>query len=243
MSSKLLVLVIAAGTLALAQGYRNSQPANAPRNGSGLDLAKVQTIEGAVTAVNVSYGSQYPSIQINQTTVRLAPVWFLLENGFEIQAGDKLKVTAAPSLQYGILTAIRLQNTGSGAQINLRDDAGLPLWTQTGGQQGGQQTMGGRTACAGFTPIETAGGVVEQVTAGLGIQMPSVVLKTAGGVLTIKVGPERILEAADFEIKAGDTLTVRYALCATGEMVALDLTNAAGEKIILRNDDGSIAWR
>jgi hypothetical protein len=70
------------------------------------------------------------------------------------------------------------------------------------------------------------------------------VLKTAdGNLLTVKLGPERILEAADFEIKAGDALTVRYAVTCTGETVALELTNSAGARIVLRNDDLTLAWR
>ncbi len=246
MNSKLLALVFAAGSLVLAQGPRGSQLSNSSRPGSGLDMAKTQVIEGTVTAVNSGYASQYPSIQINQTTLKLAPVWFLLENDFEIKVGDTLKVTAAPSLQNSYLCAIAIQNTASGMLLNLRDSAGLPLWTRAAGQSGlqpgGQQGTGTCMGCGGFTAIETVSGVVEQVTAGIGIQMPSLVLKTSAGLLTIKIGPERILEAADFEIKAGDSLTVRSARSCTGETVALELTNASGITVILRGSNGYPAW-
>ena len=249
MKSQLIAILFAAGALAFAQGPRGPQPNHPVQTGSGLDMTKVQTIEGAVTAVNVAYGAQYPSIQIGSTTVKIAPVWFLLENDFEVKVGDKLSVQAAPSLQARdpYLSAIKLAN-GS-ANLTLRDANGIPLWMQPGaGQQQGPgqgpgQGTGTCTACGGLSSIATASGTVDQVSAGVGIQMPAVVLKTADKVVTVKIGPERLLDAADFEIKAGDSLTVKYAVTCTSETVGLELTNAAGVKLVLRNEDGSPAWR
>jgi hypothetical protein len=229
---------------------------NPPRN-AGLDMTKVQTVDGTVTAVNVAVGAQYPSIQIGQETIKVAPVWFLLENDFEIKTGDKLSVVAAPSARTAdpYLSAIKITNAVS-ASVMLRDQNGLPLWTAAGGRwqengngrgdgngRGPDEGNGACTAC-GVSSIATVSGVVDQVTAGLGIQFPTLVLKTADKMLTLKIGPERLLEAADFEIKAGDTLTAKYAVVVcTGETVALELTNAAGVKVVLRNDDGAPAWR
>ena len=72
--------------------------------------------------------------------------------------------------------------------------------------------------------------------------MPTLVLKTADGkLLTVKIGPERLLDAVDFEIKAGETLTVRYGVTCTNETVALELVNAA-VTLVLRNEDGTPAW-
>jgi hypothetical protein len=247
MNSNIIVLIVAAGTLALAQGPRGPQTGNAGSQAGGLDMAKVQTVEGTVLAVNVAYGSQYPSIQINQTTVKVAPVWFLLESDFQIKTGDKLKVTAAPSLQVRdtYLSAITITNTASGASITLRDSNGIPLWTRAQGVGGGNQERPGTcVGCSGPASVATVSGTVDQISAGIGVQMPSMVLKMAdGNMLTVRLGPERILQAADFEIKAGDALTVRYAVTCTAETVALELTNSAGARIVLRNDDLTLAWR
>ena len=213
-------------------------------NGTGLDMSKVRTIEGVVSAVNVAYGSQYPSIQINQITIRVAPVWYLLEHNFEIKAGDRLKVTAAPPRNTNsYLGAITITNTATQASITLRDSDGLPLWSQAGhgaGMHNGTRVNGN----CGLTQVTTATGTVEQVAAGVGIQMPTLVLATADGRdLTIKIGPERVLQAADFEIRTGDKLTVKYGVNDWDELAALELTNAQGVTLVLRNADCSPAWR
>lgn len=271
MKSHIIITLLTVASLAVAQGPHSpqgqpqqpNQPGHGPGAGQavgmptgtgiGLDMAKVQTIEGAVTAISIAYGAQYPSIQIGQTTIKVAPVWFLLERDFEIKVGDKLKVTAAPSLQTRdpYLSAVTLTNTATGVTITLRDGNGIPVWVQQAGQPNGQPGTGAGTgacgacaSCGGPVSVATVSGAVEQVTAGVGMQMPTLVLKTTEGkVLTIKIGPERILETADFEIRAGDTLTVRYAVTCTEETVALDLTNAAGVKLVLRDDTGAPCWR
>ncbi len=258
MKSQLIAIFLTAASLAFAQGPRGPQPNTPPRTGTGLDMTKVQTIEGAVSIVNIAYGSQYPSIQINQTTIKIAPAWYLLEHDFEIKAGDTLKLVAAPALQTRdpYLSAISLTNTKSNVSLALRDNNGVPLWTQPaqgigqgqGPRQGPGQGMGpngqqvaGTCACA-LTAVATASGTVDQVTAGVGIQMPTVVLSSEGKLLTVKIGPERILEASDFEIKAGDIITIKYGVTCTSETVALEMTNAAGVKLVLRNEDGTPAW-
>lgn len=264
MKSAFIAIFLTAASVAIAQGPHGQPPAEPPRSGSGLDMTKVQTVEGTVSAVNVAYGAQYPSIQMGQSTVKIAPVWYMLEKGFEIKTGDSLKVTAAPSLQSRdpYLSAISITNLKSNAAITLRDSNGVPLWMQPVQGMGSKQGQGpgsgpgmgpgtgpgmgpngpqGNGGCA-LTSIATVSGTVEQVTAGAGIQMPAVVLSADGKTLTVKIGPERILEAADFEIKAGEKLTVKYGVTCTNETVALELTNAAGVKLVLRNEDGTPAW-
>ena len=75
--------------------------------------------------------------------------------------------------------------------------------------------------------------------------MPSLVLKTAAGkLLTIKLGPERMLLATDLELKAGDSITVKYAemACDDDELVALAITKG-GVTVTLRGDDCRPAWQ
>ena len=73
--------------------------------------------------------------------------------------------------------------------------------------------------------------------------MPSLTLKTAAGkLLVIKLGPERLLLEADLEVKAGDALSVKYAVTShDGELVALAITKG-GVTVTLRGDDGRPAW-
>jgi hypothetical protein len=73
--------------------------------------------------------------------------------------------------------------------------------------------------------------------------MPTLVLKTDGKLLTLKIGPERILLGADFELNPGQSVTVRYAQATcTDEYLALQITNSAGVTVTLRGDDGTPAW-
>jgi hypothetical protein len=64
-------------------------------------MSRVETIKGTVTVVNIGYGVEYPNIVIEDRHIKLAPVWFLIENDFEIEPGDTLEVMAARSLKPG----------------------------------------------------------------------------------------------------------------------------------------------
>lgn len=216
-----------------------------PRNPSyGVNSSQAQTLEGVVAAVTMGYGAQYPSITVNHTVIQTAPIWYFLEAGFELKAGDKVKVTAAPSLRFGdsLLYAIEIVNGTTGSTILLRDPAGTPLWSRSAA--GREAPTRSTAACVDPASIRVVAGTVEKATAGIGIQMPAILLKPAEGpVLNIKVGPERVLLLSDFELREGDTLTVKLALLScTDEYVALQLTNSAGVVLTLRNDDGTPAW-
>ena len=75
--------------------------------------------------------------------------------------------------------------------------------------------------------------------------MPALTLRTAAGTLLVfKLEPSRILLAADIQLKAGDSVTVRYASeTCTEELVALSIATAWGAIIRLRDDDCTPAWR
>lgn len=233
-----LLALLAAGT-ALAQGPRGFGT-------PGLDMTRLQTIAGAVTSIDMNYGAQYPSIVVNRTAIKTAPVWFFLDRDFELKIGDQLQVTAAPSRNSSdpYFYAVEITNTASKATIALRDAGGVPLWagsraSSPGGASG--PTGGG---CLDPGSIQTVTGVVEKVTAGTGIQMPVLALKTAAGeLMSMKIGPERLLLAADFELRVGDPIQARIALAScTDEYVVLQLTNAAGVTVVLRDDNGTPAW-
>jgi hypothetical protein len=229
------ILLLAAAASCSAQGMR---AAGRPDPGT----LQVQVIEGTVTAVNIAYGVQYPSIVVNGATIKVAPLWYLLENDFEVKAGDNVKVTAAPCNRTDAtdLYALEIVNTTRNATIKLRDEDGVPLWGGGRGRRGGPNAMRAGTkargGCIDPATVRTATGVVEAVNAGAGIQMPTLTLKTADGqTITMKIGPERILLAKDFELKPGDQVTAKYALATcTNEYVALELTNPAGVTVVLR---------
>ncbi len=251
MNNRLMALA-AAVTLAAsvwAQGPRGGRGAGVGPNaarGAGLDMTKQTTVQGVVTAVNISWGTQYPSIEIDKTAVKIAPVWFLLENDFEIAVADALRVTAAPALTSDpYLHAIAIENTRTGKTITLRDGQGLPEW---GGGRGRQFQREDRprtgNGCLDLAAAVTVAGVIDKVTLGMGIRMPSVVVKTADGKLvTIVIGPERVLLENDFELNPGEWVSILAAPCAyRDELVALSITNAAGLTLKLREEDGTPAW-
>ena len=244
-----LAVVIIAATAAFAQGPRATQQHQNTSNHPAAvpDMTKTRTVTGTVSAVDIGYGMQYPSITVNQTVIKVAPVWFLVEQNFELKAGDQVSVVAAPSTVAGdsYLYAIEIANIGGKTRIVLRDAAGVPLWTATTGARGGNAAGGGNCSdCLDLTTANTAAGTVEKISMGIGIQMPSLVVKTsAGALVSMKLGPERVLLGADFELKGGDTVSAKSAHeTCTDENVALQLTNSAGVTITLRNSDGTPNW-
>jgi hypothetical protein len=210
-------------------------------------MTKLQTVTGAVTAVSIGYGMQYPSITIDKLQIKAAPVWWLLEENFEIRAGDNLTVLAAPSISPSdpYLYAVEMTNNTTKVKVVLRDANGLPLWSQPRGGAGAGTGSGPVAGgdCAQVLSIATESGVVAQVASGVGIRMPTLTLKTAAGkLLVIKLGPERILLEADLELEAGDSITVKYAITShDDELVALAITKGV-VTVTLRGDDCRPTW-
>ena len=262
---KVLSILVLAAAISFGQGNNGRGSSNGPANMAAaahqIDPSKVVAITGEVKAVNISYGLKHPSIvvtdaSLGEVTLELAPLYWLLENGFEVEPGHRVAATAAPCLDSDktALFAINIENLTLGVELPLRDSDGTPLWVVRGPQGKGQAKGRGpgagnqagaqvRGSCIDTATITTVSGTVSAINMGLGIRMPALTLATAAGDLTVRIGPERILLEAGFAIEAGQTLTVRHALSpCTGERVALDLTSASGQTLKLRNDDGSIAW-
>jgi hypothetical protein len=240
-----VLLTVAALGMSWAQG-RQGQPAWAGQGAQqpSIDMSKQKTVDGTVTAVNISYGAQYPAITIGQTPVKVAPVWFMLDKDFEIAVGDKLSVLAAPSALASdpYLHAIEITKA-SGAKLALRDASGFPLWLARGGSGQGPANNASGGGCIDPASIATVEGTVESVNAGLGIQQPALVIQTKDGQLvSVKIGPERLLLDNDFELNKGEAISAKIALAAcSNEYIALAFTTAKGA-LVLRNDDGTPAW-
>jgi hypothetical protein len=245
---RMMPLLLAGTFVAFAQVPRGPHaPANAPH--TGLNMAALQVIQGAVTDVDIARGAQYPTVVVNKLQIKLAPEWYLLDNDIEIKTGDTLKITAAGSSNPADTYLYAIDIAKGSAFLQLRDSQGFPLWTGGPGRGNGrgQGTRPGSGECQGCldaASIATVTGTVDKVTAGAGIQFPSVVLKAADNkLLAIKIGPERVLLAADFEIAAGQTLTVKYAASTCkDEFVALELIDSNGRKLVLREQDGTPSW-
>jgi hypothetical protein len=199
-------------------------------------------ITPAVSAVAIGYGVQYPFVTIGKVQIKVAPIWYLLENDFEMKVGDNLSVQTAPpaSKSDPYLYAIEIQNTATGQRLTLRDALGRPLWV------GSASTSGGRTGggCVLGSTSAVVSGTIEQISSGLGIQMPTLILRVVDGALvTFKLGPERILLESDLELKVGEQITVTYAsstCCAS--LVALAITDGARKSVVLRDEDGRPVW-
>lgn len=247
--------IAAVAVTASAQGPQGQGGgnANAPATGicttNPLDMTRPQTVEGPITSLDLGYGVQYPSIVVNKLHIKVAPIWFLLDHDFELGSGETVKISAVPSTTPGdsYLYAVEITKLPSGLKLTLREADGQPVWLAANRRGPGNGNSSGARAgqqnCFDPASVQTAAGVVESVTAGVGIRQPVMVLKAGTTLFTIKLGPERILLDADFEIKAGATLTVKFGLATcSDEFIALEITNAAGQTIVLRNADGLPAW-
>ena len=242
----LLAIAILATATAVSFAQKGQQgPNSSNRRGSRLNMADVRTISGVVTAVHINYGTQYPSITVDQSVIKVAPLWFLIDNNFEVKMGDQVTVLAAPSLlpDDSYLYSIEISDITGDTEIVLRDADGVPLWTGARGGRGQAGAQARAARCPSKT-INTVIGAVENLNMGIGIQMPSLVVKSDSGTLvSLKLGPERILLAADFELKEGERVTAKYLyVSCTDQNLALQLTNSSGDTLVLRNDDGTPAW-
>lgn len=244
--------------LGLAQGPRGRSgqgfaPGPAAVRQAGLDISKASPVSGVVTAVNIAYGTQFPSVELDKKIiVKVAPVWFLIGNDFEIRAGDTLKMLAAPPMaDDAYLHAIEIENLTSARKIVLRDAQGLPAWgaRRGTGAQGRGQGQGAEGAfhpgagCVDPASVTTVTGVIDRIAAGAGIEAPYVIVKTASVLVTVRIGPERILLENDFELNTGEQVTIEAARCTLrDELIALAITNAAGVEVVLRAPDGRPVW-
>ncbi len=232
--------------LAFAQGpHGPGGPQSAPHANAGLNMSKIQTVTGAITSVQIAYGAQYPSIVVNKLQIKVAPVWYMLDNDFELAAGESVQVTAAPSNTANdpYLYAVDITKSKSGVKIVLRDALGVPLWIGAARRGGNAQAPRTGGNCIDSASIKTATGTIDRVTTGVGIQHPSLVLKVDGVLLTVELGPERILTDSDMELRPGAAITVKYAQSACcDDNAALQIVNADGHTVVLRHDDGTPAW-
>jgi hypothetical protein len=108
-------------------------------------------------------------------------------------------------------------------------------------QQRGPQRPG--TPPAG--PQSTVSGTVVQFTAGAGIGMPTLVIRTNGTDVSLILGPYRILLDAGFSASPGDLVeatVINCSECAHGLAVIAVKNITNGTSAILRDSDGTPRW-
>jgi hypothetical protein len=219
---------------------------NAPR--VGLNLAQSVSVEGVVSSVQIAVGVEYPSITVDKKTIKVAPAWYLDEKDFEIREGQSVRVLAAPSNdpKDPYLHAVKIENQTTLKSITIRDDDGTPLWARGGGRGRKEDRPGNGMAdggCIDLATVKTAAGTIEKVSLGLGLEHPSLTVKLDDGtLLTVEIGPARVVLESDLELKAGSKITVLYAEApCCDELVALELT-VDGKTLVLRDEVGRPAW-
>lgn len=116
------------------RGHGGGQPGAGQGSPSGLDLAAMTEVHGAVTTVSFALGQRRSSFTLQATdgpvyTVTVGPLWYLAANEFTLRSGDVASVVMAPSLTNpGEWVAFQIRDETTGATIVLRDEEGFPLW-------------------------------------------------------------------------------------------------------------------
>lgn len=227
------------------------------------DPSAVLTIDGVVTAVNIyQHELEYPSIAVSTTTlgevvIKLAPLWFLLENDFEIQAGDTVRILAlpcnlvSPATYYAVsISVIDPVTQEVVSSIILRDTSGFPLWTARGQTATTATPATGARKCAAqgncleVMAIGQVSGVVDSVIPGTGISQSRLMLRLQDGkYFGVDIGPARNMLGQDFELRAGETVMLRFGMLRRSRHhVALQLGYGNGYQITVRKETGAPAW-
>ena len=281
---KPIPVFLLSAVLAFAQGQGPGTPGGNPNPGSGgnpgttppgqtnptpsagrvnYDPAAVLTIDGVVTAVNIyQHELEYPSIvvstsAIGEVVIKLAPLWLLLENDFEVQVGDTVKILAlpcnlvSPATYYALsITVIDPLTQEIVSSITLRDPSGFPLWTgraqtpTSATSPTGARTCAAKGNCLEVMAIGQITGVVDSVIPGQGIAQSRLLLRLQDGkYFGVDIGPARHMLGQDFELRAGETVMLRFGtLRRSRHHVALQLGYGSGYQVTLRKETGAPAW-
>jgi hypothetical protein len=116
---------------------QGGQPENMTGEGLGVGQAEVDE-RVTVTGTVVSIDSELLVIELSDGSlleVEGRVLSFINENGFEVSAGDELKITGL--YEGDTFEVIQITNDGSGQTIHVRDQSGRPLWAGGGRQIGG----------------------------------------------------------------------------------------------------------
>ena len=108
------------------QGQGQSQQRGASQGQS--QAVSWVTVEGVVVAHDEELLLQTTDEQLLE--VHSGPQWYWEEQGYQLNVGDELRVTAIAD--DGELEAGQIENQTTGQRIELRDETGRPLWAGRG---------------------------------------------------------------------------------------------------------------
>jgi hypothetical protein len=231
-------------------------------SGCRLGPQDVVDFDGVVVEVAMGYslGSPYFTLALgdgSKRTIFVGPYRYMLEEGFQLRAGDRTRVQAFRSYwPDNTYVCKELFNDSTGQHITLREQSGRPSWIQDNGQgdPGGPGGPNGYRMgdCTGWIPpsdglvVVNLDGTVVDVFMAPGEEFPHFTLALANGKrVTIVTGPYYVLLRNAFEIRAGDRMSMRAfeSHWYTDTFVAVSLDNlTTGEAIVLRDTTGSPTW-
>ena len=215
-------------------------------SGPGADPSETHEFYGSVVAFTAASGSGMPMITIDagadgEIDVALGPVWYLQAAEFSAAPGDWVEILAySCSVCAAPYVAASIENTTTGAFVELRGEDGRPLWTQrqyqrggsgrpgqgngSGGQNGGGSgggQPGGSGNGSGNGPgngsgldmslVQTVTGDVTDFTGHAGSGQPVLTLDVNGEIYEITVSPYGPVEASGLVIEPGLNLEVVFA--------------------------------
>lgn len=147
-------VVMAVSTSVIAQPWQGwkdcggwcRENGGGPRGGPGrmYDPAKVETVQGEVTAVEKigGGGRRGPGIGLKlksasgELTVHLGPQWYIEQQGeIPIKAGDTVEVKGVKASRGGTEFFLAGEVKKGEDILKLRDESGVPLWA--GWRRGG----------------------------------------------------------------------------------------------------------
>ena len=253
-----VMAVILALTMVTSDGW--AQMRRGRGDGPQVDLNAPVTLHGEVVSFGAGFGARAAVLTVlaagEEYKLMLGPVRNIQAQEFVAEAGDSVVVQGySCGDRQGKLAVASVENLTKGVTLNLRGEDGLPQWQGGRGarpakgrgphQGGGEQGVGaGRRPGTGHGPGPEMGdtavylGTVQSFAGGPGEGVPTLVLATAAGDVTIVVGPHRRLTRSGFEITPGMDLEVTAASAGCpdkGHLVAVALKNpATGVEIALR---------
>lgn len=229
MTAVAMVLAVTVAGDGWAQQRRGRGAGEAPQ----VDTSAPVTLQGEVIRLSAGFGGGMPTLVVaaggEEHQFVLGPFRNLQTQGFAAQAGDQVVVrgfacTGCPNP----FAVVAVENLTRGVTLTLRDEDGVPLWQggrggRPGPQRGERPSTGQAEAGAGRSMGKGAGpgpdldqarvfvGTVRDFTGGPGEGVPTLVLATAAGDVTIVVGPYRRLARAGLAIAADMALEVTAA--------------------------------
>lgn len=100
--------------------------------GAGLtvDLTTLVEMEGTVAQAGLGMGTHQNAITFSaggtDYSLGLGPLWYMVQQGFSVTAGDGLRVRMAQCARGWV--AFDVTNLTTGSTLVLRDEQGVPLW-------------------------------------------------------------------------------------------------------------------